>query len=319
VTPPTASPDRDLDILCIGEPLVEFAEIGRADERLYRRGFGGDTANVAVAAARQGARVGYATALGDDPFGHEFRQLFEREGIDHRSVALMPGARTGLYFIHYGPEGHVFSYDRAGSAASRMSPADLPAELIARSRVLQVSAISQAISSSCTDAVFAAMRLAKEAGAVVSYDTNLRLALWPLDRARATINAALALADIARPGLDDARQLTGLTSPDEIADHCLGLGCRIVALTLGREGTFIATAAARRLLPAFPIEAVDASGAGDAFTGAFLADWLAHGDPFRAATYGNAAAALKTRGYGAIAPMPRRDEVEVFLRELGAA
>jgi 2-dehydro-3-deoxygluconokinase len=312
MSPPPAS---DLDVLCIGEPLVEFAEIGRADERLYRRGFGGDTANVAVAAARQGARVGYATALGDDPFGREFLELFAREGIDHRAVTLEPGARTGLYFIHYGPDGHVFSYDRTGSAASRMGVANLPRELITRSRVLQVSAISQAISSSCTDAVFAAMRLAKEAGGTVSYDTNLRLALWPLDRARSTINAALALTDIARPGLDDARQLTGLTSPDEIADHCLALGCRIVALTLGRDGTFIATRETRGLVRAFPVEAVDASGAGDAFTGAFLADWLAHGDPFRAATYGNAAAALKTQGVGAIAPMPRREAVESFLRQ----
>jgi 2-dehydro-3-deoxygluconokinase len=319
VTPPGSAPDRELDILCIGEPLVEFAEIGREDERLYRRGFGGDTANVAVAAARQGARVGYATALGDDSFGREFVELFAREGIDHGAVTLEAGARTGLYFIHYGPDGHVFSYDRSGSAASRIGPADLPSELIARSRILQVSAISQAISSSCTDAVFAAMHLIKEAGGIVSYDTNLRLALWPLERARATINAALALADIARPGLDDARQLTGLTSPEEIADHYLGLGCRIVALTLGRDGTFIATEHARRVVPAFPVEAVDASGAGDAFTGAFLADWLAHGDPFRAATYGNAAAALKTRGYGAIAPMPRREAVEAFLRERGRA
>ena len=312
---PAPEADRDLDILCIGEPLVEFAEIGRADERLYRRGFGGDTANVAVAAARQGARVGYATALGDDPFGRGFVELCARDGIDHRAVTLEPGARTGLYFIHYGPDGHVFSYDRQGSAASGINPADLPRELIARSRVLQVSAISQAISASCTDAVFAAMHLARDAGRTTSYDTNLRLALWPLERARATINAALALADIARPGLDDARQLTGLSSPDEIADHCLGLGCRIVALTLGRDGTFIATSQTRGLVPAFPVEAVDASGAGDAFTGAFLADWLAHGDPFRAANYGNAAAALKTQGVGAIAPMPRRDAVETFLRE----
>jgi 2-dehydro-3-deoxygluconokinase len=81
----------------------------------------------------------------------------------------------------------------------------------------------------------------------------------------------------------------------------------------------VATGDARGVVPAFPVEAVDASGAGDAFTGAFLADWLAHGDPFRAANYGNAAAALKTRGYGAIAPMPRREEVEAFLRERGAA
>jgi 2-dehydro-3-deoxygluconokinase len=302
-----------LDIVCMGEPMVEFAETKLEGGRFYRHGFGGDTSNTAIAAARQGARVGYVTALGQDAFGQEILDLLEREGVDHSGVTIRPGSRTGLYFIHYGPDGHVFSYDRANSAASRFGVADLPLDLIAGTRVLHVSGISQAISSSCTDAVFAAIRHAKASGAAVSYDTNLRLALWPLERARATIHAAVALADIARPGLDDARQLTGLTTPDEIADFYLGLGCRIVALTLGKDGTLVVTAEERRMIPTVKVEAVDATGAGDTFTGAFLAEWLVHGDPFRAAEYGNVAAALKTLGYGAIAPMPKREAVEARL------
>jgi 2-dehydro-3-deoxygluconokinase len=203
---------------------------------------------------------------------------------------------------------------RAGSAASRMTPDDVPAEMIRGAKVLHASGISQAISSSAADAVFAAMRMARAAGITVSYDTNLRLRLWPLDRARAVIHAAAGLADILRPGLDDAIHLTGLADPDRIADFYLGLGPKILALTLGAEGALIATADRRERLPAFPAKLVDATGAGDTFDGAFLAEYLRTGDPFAAGRYANVAAALSTEGYGAVAPMPRRAAVEAALK-----
>ena len=304
---------KTLDVLAVGEPLMELAEVARDGERLYLPGHGGDTSNAAVAAARQGAKVAYFTALGDDAFGRGFLALWDREGVDRSAVILRKDAPTGVYFITYGPQGHEFSYYRAGSAASLVTPDEVPLDLVARARALHVSGISQAISPSCADAVFAAIRHARANGTAVCYDTNLRLRLWPLDRARAVIHAAVALADIARPGLDDARALTGREEPDAICDFYLGLGPRIVALTLGKDGTLVATPEERRLVPAKAVEAVDATGAGDAFDGAFLAEWLRHGDPFRAAAYANAAAALKTKGFGAVAPLPRRAEVEAFL------
>jgi 2-dehydro-3-deoxygluconokinase len=305
---------QDIDLLTIGEPLMELAFVERDGESLYLPGQGGDTTNVAVAAARQGAKVAVFTFLGDDAFGQGFLDLWDREGIDRSTVRTPRASRTGIYFITYGPDGHVFTYNRAGSAPCLMTPADLPREQLARTRILHVSGISQAISPSAADTVFDAIRVAKGAGGLVSYDTNLRLALWPLDRARATIHAALALCDIARPGLDDARKLTGLDTPDEIADHYLAMGPSLVALTLGRDGVLVARAGERRIVPPCPVDAVDASGAGDTFGGAFLAEWLRTGDPFAAAAYGNAAAALQTLGRGAIAPMPRRERVEAFMR-----
>ena len=305
---------KSLDILSFGEPLMEFAEVERGGEKLYLPGFGGDSSNAAIAAARQGASVAYFTALGDDAFGQGFLDLWDREGVERGSVFTRPGGRTGLYFISYGPEGHRFSYFRAGSAASQVTPAELPQKKIASARVLHLSGISQAISETCTDAGFAAMRHARANGTTVSYDTNLRLRLWPLDRARAVVIAAAALADIARPSIDDARQLTGLDDPDRICGFYLDLGCRIVALTLGTEGTLIATPERRAKIPARPVAAVDATGAGDTFTGSFLAEWLRTGDPFAAGAYANAAAALSTLGQGAVAPIPRRDAVEAALR-----
>jgi len=302
-----------LDILALGEPLYEFAAAETGGRRVYVPGIGGDVSNVAIAAARQGAAVGIFTHLGRDDFGDAIRNLWDAEGIDRSSVPHRDGGQTGIYFIDYGADGHRFSYRRAGSAASLVSPADLPLEQLEATRLIHVSGISQAISASAADSVFAAIAAMKARGGLVSYDTNFREALWPLERARAVIHAAIARADIARPGLDDARRLTGLHGPDEIADFYLRLGCGLVAMTLGADGVLVATKEERRTIPARRVEAVDATGAGDCFGGAFLAEWLRHGDPFRAADYANAAAALKTLGQGAVAPIPRRPEVERFM------
>lgn len=298
------------DLLCLGEPMLEFNQ--QPDGR-YLAGHGGDTSNAAIAAARQDASVGYLTRIGRDPFGESFRQLWDAEGIDMRGVEQADDGHTGIYFVTHGPDGHQFSYFRAGSAASRMTPDFLPREMIGAAKVLHMSGISQAISASAADTVFAAIAMAKEAGARVSFDPNLRLKLWPLDRARAVVHAAMAEADIALPGLDDAVLLTGREDPDAIADFYLELGAGIVALTLGADGCLVATSDERRRIAGRKVEARDATGAGDTFDGSFLAEYLRTGDAFRAAAYANVAAALATEGYGAVEPMPRRAAVEALL------
>jgi 2-dehydro-3-deoxygluconokinase len=178
---------------------------------------------------------------------------------------------------------------------------------------VHASGISQAISTTACDAVFHALDVARRAGVLVSYDTNVRLRLWPLARARAVIQAAVAMADIVLPGLDDARGLTGRDDPDAICDAFLKFGCRVVALTMGDNGVVVATAERRERIAPHRVEVVDATGAGDAFDGAFLAEYVRTGDPFSAARYANLAAALSTMGYGAVAPLPRRAEVEALL------
>ena len=297
-------------LLCLGEPMLEFNARG---DGLYQPGHGGDTSNCAVAAARQGAAVGMLTRLGTDAFGDSFMALWARENVDATHVRRDPDAPTGIYFVTHDDAGHRFSYYRAGSAASRLSPSDLPREAIAAARVLHTSGISLAISQTSADAVFEAIRIARDAGTQVAFDTNLRLNLWPLPRARAMIHAAMAQADIALPGLDDARRLTGLDEPEAIVDRYLAMGPGVVALTLGAAGTLVATRDERRVVPAPRVRAVDATAAGDTFDGAFLAEWLRGADPFAAAAHANAAAALSTLGFGAVAPMPTREQVLSFL------
>jgi 2-dehydro-3-deoxygluconokinase len=275
----------------------------------YLPGFGGDTSNTVIAAARSGRRTGYFTGIGNDAFGRALLELWRSEGVDASHVKVDASAPTAVYFVTHGANGHEFSYRRTGSAASRIGIADLPHDYIKSARILHVSGISQAISNSAADAVFAAIDIAKRAGVLISYDSNLRLQLWPLARARAIIHEAMRYADIALPGLDDAQRLTGLSEPDAIADFYLRLGAKIVALTLGKSGSLVATEAERLLVPSISVAAVDATAAGDTYDGAFLAEYLASSDPFQAARYANAAAALSTKGYGAVAPMPYRQAV----------
>lgn len=304
-----------IDILALGEPMVEFNQTGEGGGRTYLQGFGGDTSNAAIAAARQGARAGYLSALGDDVYGRMLRELWQREGVDAGGVRTDAQAFTAVYFVTHDARGHHFSFFRKGSAASRMTPADLPRERIAAARVLHLSGISAAISDSACDTCFAAIETAKAAGVQVSFDTNLRLKLWPVARARAVMRELIALSDICLPSLDDVQAISGLQDADALVDFCLGLGAKTVALKLGAEGALVTDGRERWRLPAHRCTPVDATGAGDTFGGALLARLVA-GDALRdAARYAVVASALSTQGYGAVEPIPRAEQVRAALRD----
>jgi 2-dehydro-3-deoxygluconokinase len=303
------------DIVALGEAMVEFNQTRSAGGRLYLQGFGGDTSNFAVSAARQGASVGYLSALGDDVYGAMLRAMWRSEGIDDSGVVTDADAFTAVYFVTHDDAGHHFSFFRHGSAASRLTFAQLPRQSLAGVRVLHVSGISLAISEAARATCFEAMRAARAAGAMVSYDTNFRAKLWPLATARRVIDEAIALADICLPSHDDLAAITGLDAPEALIEHCLALGARIVALKHGARGAWVADRTRSLHLAPHPCNPVDATGAGDAFGGAFVARIVA-GDALESAgRYAAATAALSTEGWGAVEPIPHADRVR---RALGA-
>ncbi|OXI88796.1 2-dehydro-3-deoxygluconokinase [Burkholderia sp. AU33423] len=301
------------EILALGEAMIEFnqSQPGRPE---FLQGFGGDTSNFCIAAARQGASTGFVSAIGDDPFGRLLADMWRAERVDTTYVRIDRAAPTGVYFVTHGADGHQFDYLRAGSAASRYATGDLPLDALAAAKAVHLSGISLAISTAACDAAFAAIDHARRNGAKVSFDTNLRLKLWPLPRARAVMREALRQTDICLPSWDDVTALTGANDRDAIVDAMLEHGPQVVALKLGKEGAYVATPNERRVVPGFTVEAVDATGAGDCFGGAFVARIVAGDDPFVAARYANAAAALSTTGYGAVAPIPHRDAVERLMQ-----
>ena len=113
---------KRFDFVALGEPMVEFNQThpGQPD---YLQGFGGDTSNATLAAARAGARTAYLTRLGNDPWGKALLALWATEGVNTDAIDLDPAAPTGVYFVTHGSQGHEFSYLRAGSAASRIAAA----------------------------------------------------------------------------------------------------------------------------------------------------------------------------------------------------
>ncbi len=148
----------------------------------------------------------------------------------------------------------------------------------------------------------------------VSFDTNLRLKLWSIDRARAVMTDVIARCDLCLPSYDDVVAISGLTDPDAIVDHCLRLGAKVVALKLGERGAIVADATQRHRIPAHACRPVDATGAGDTFGGAFVARWVAGDGLLEAGRYAAVAAALSTEGYGAVAPIPRAAQVRAALQ-----
>jgi len=301
------------DIVAIGEAMVEFNQTGDGGGRTYLQGFGGDTSNAVIAAARQGARCAYITRLGDDDFGRMCLDLWRAENVDAGAAAIDPEASTGIYFVRHDRDGHSFSYLRSGSAASRMQPADLPAALLQSATYLHVSGISQAISASATETVREAIRIAREAGVKVAYDPNLRLKLWPLERAREVILQTIPQCDQFLPSLDDVRLLSGLDEPGDIVDWCHRMGARNVVLKLGNRGCLVSDGKRRTAVAAFRVDAVDATGAGDCFDGSYLGRLAAGTAMVTAARWASAAAALTTTGYGAVEPLPSAQAVQRLL------
>jgi 2-dehydro-3-deoxygluconokinase len=300
----TNEPTLRPDILALGEPMVEFNQTSETDGRLYLQGFGGDTSNFIIAAARQGARVGYLSALGEDPYGVMLRQLWRDEGVDTRGVRSNPEAFTAVYFVTHHQTGHQFNFFRKGSAASLMTPSDLDADSIRAAKVLHFSGISLAISKSARETCFAACAIAKAANVKISFDTNLRLKLWPVEEAREVIAQAIALSDVCLPSFEDMTALTGLVEPEEMVRFCLNLGAKTVALKLGANGALLGEAQFRYKVAAYPCQPLDATGAGDAFGGALIARLVAGDQLEDAAQYAAVVAALSTEGFGAVAPIP---------------
>jgi len=302
-----------LDVLCLGEALIEFNQIPDDTNNTYRSGFGGDTSNTAVAVARQETSSGFLSKVGNDPFGIKLLELWKREGVDCTYVLQHPEFPTGIYFVTHDENGHHFSYYRKGSAASQMTPEDVTADVVSQSKVLHLSAITQAISASSCETAFAAIHQARKSGVKISYDTNLRLKLWPLNQARDVINQVVPMCDVLLPSLDDVTSLTGLQEPKKIIDYYLKLGAKLVVLKQGEQGVLVADGHNESCISGHAVKTIDATGAGDTFDGAFLSEWIRSNDPFKAAEYANAAAALSTTRYGAVNSIPNRTEVELFL------
>ncbi|GGR59011.1 2-dehydro-3-deoxygluconokinase [Deinococcus seoulensis] len=305
-------PQRSLDLIALGECMVELHADGPlGDAAQLTRACGGDTLNALVSAARLGSRCGFISRVGSDPFGHGLRRAWQAEGIDVTHAPLVDG-ENGVYFIslHAGGE-REFTYRRAGSAATHLSPADVDAAYVAASRTLLLSGITQAISGSAQAATRHAAQLARQCGTRVAFDPNHRPRLWAvrggLDAARAALHELLPCVDLLLPSFPvDAALLDHTPSDAPGAARAFAALDVTVALKDGPHGAWLCEPGGEPLhVPAPPVpDVLDTTGAGDAWNGAFLHALTRAQPPEQAARTAHASAAHVIRHRGALPPPP---------------
>ena len=294
------------DVVTLGEPLVVLLPtepVGLDEAGPLALAVGGAEANTGLLLARLGHSVSYVSRVGDDPFGRRVVGALAREGVDVTRVRVDPDAPTGLYLREWLPDGlRRVHYYRAGSAASRLSDADLDEGVCAGARVLLLSGITPALSASCAAAVRRAIVLARAAGALVAMDLNYRPRLWDRATARRALVPLMGQADVLLMSREDS--LAILDADGEPAMRAAAsLGARMVVLKMAEDGAAALVEGAVVWAPGVAVgEVVDPVGAGDAFNAGFLSCRLRGGGIADALRAGNelGAAAVASLGDSAV-------------------
>ena len=312
------------DVVAIGEILVEIMAT-RTGQTFREPGLltGPYPSGAPAIFADQAARVGASTAMvgcvGEDDFGTLNIERLARSGADVRAIRRVPGATTGIAFVTYREDGgRDFIFTVASSAAAHLGPEQLEPGLFAGCRYFHVMG-SSLFNASVAAAVRRGVELAKAAGARVSFDPNVRKELLALPGVEETIAAVLAVSDLVLPSEADLAHLFPGRSEDEAARALLDAGRSMVLVKRGAAGCVYYGAEGRIEVPAFPVEEVDPTGAGDCFGGTFVA-CLTLGVPVpRALRLANAAGALAVGKKGPMEGNSTVAEIEAFLAARGVA
>ncbi|MFI6599877.1 sugar kinase [Nonomuraea sp. NPDC050536] len=303
------------DLVTFGETMALFSARRTGPLRFARDfdlGVGGAESNVAIGVTRLGHEATWIGRVGADEFGDLVRATLLGEGV-HAHAISDPDAPTGLMIKGRRTADLIaVRYYRAGSAGSRLSPADLDASLIQSARVLHVSAITPALSGQARDAVRHAVETARAAGVPVSLDVNYRRALWSPEEAGAWLRDTIGQVDILFATVAEGRLIADVADPVDLAKALASLGPRHVLLKFGADGALELSDDQVRHASAFPVTEVDPVGAGDAFAAGWLADWLAGAAPEQRLSTACAAGAFAVTSQGDWESLPRRADLALL-------
>ncbi|WNR45030.1 sugar kinase [Paenibacillus roseipurpureus] len=275
--------------------------------------FGGAESNVAIGISRLGGRVGWFGRLGKDPLGRMIFKKIRGEGVDVSRAELTPTAPTGLMMRDVLMGKTSVYYYRKNSAASQMSASHLDEAYIAGAKILHVTGITPALSESCREAAFEAVRLAHKHGVKVSFDPNLRLKLWSMEEARPVLLELAKLADIFLPGLDELKLLYQTEDWDVIVSKLRELSA-ISIVKGGEDVTYVVTQDSITTVPYFKAEhVIDTVGAGDGFCAGFLTGLQKGYDYPEAVRIGNLVGSMIVQTEGDWEGAPTWEQVEAVL------
>jgi len=271
-------------LLCVGEtmalmtsesvgPLAQASSLGLS--------IGGAESNVAIGARRLGVPTTWAGRIGTDSFGDRVERELRAEGVDAR-ITRDDGAPTGLMVKERRTAGtsRVWYY-RAGSAGSRLTPTDVPDDLVASAQVVHVTGITPGLSSSALATVRSIARAATAAGVPLSFDVNHRAAVWAGRDPGPVYRELVAGAGVVFAGEDEARLVVGTEETDRVRllEALAALTDGDVVLKLGPDGCLARVDGQRVAQPAVPVDVLDTVGAGDAFVAGYLAELIAGAAP----------------------------------------
>lgn len=318
------------DVIALGELLIDFTENGATGQgnTLFEANPGGAPCNVLAMLQKLGKSTAFVGKVGEDPFGRFLKGAIERAGIYSGGLLLDgdPAAHTTLAFVQNAPDGdRAFSFYRDPGADELLRAEELPRELLESARVFHFGSLSLTREPART-ATRRAVELARRAGAIVSFDPNLRPALWrELDKGREEMLWGCSVCDVLKVAREELEFLTGAGDWEEGAER-LRRTCPNIRLLLITDGAGESRALGEKGAAVRPacrrIRAVDTTGAGDVFCGCCLDYLLTHGWKAmeeKALTemlaFANAAAGLVTTRKGALWSVPEKAEIYALMAE----
>ncbi len=307
-----------LDILTIGEALVEVMRAD-IDQPLDRPGpFTGPYPSgapfiFAVQAARLGLKTAAIGSVGADAFGDCLLNQLRAEGVSAEGVRQLPDQPTGVAFVSYQADGSrsfVFSLGAGGHISADM----LQPALFDGLRCFHIMGSTLSMSADVLSVCRQALGLALEAGALISFDPNLRPELLPPHEARLAFADFMAAADVLLPTEAELLQLSGARALKQaVAELLAERPERLIVVTRGAQGCRVYSADGHVEAPGYRVEAVDPTGAGDCFDAGFLSELLAGKSPADAARLANACGALAVGEKGPMSGAKSREQVERFM------
>lgn len=302
-----------VDVVTLGETLALFRSTGvgpLAHNTDFTLSVGGAESNVAIAVTRLGGTAAWCGRVGDDAFGELILRELRAEGVRVHAVVDAAAPTAHMVRIARTPVLAQVTYARTGSAGSRISRTDVPQEVLRAARILHVTGITAALSTTALDAVVGTIADARAHGVTVSFDVNHRAALWDAATARAVYRRLLPEIDIVFAGADEAQLVLDQDAePEQLARRLADLGPQQAVVKLGAEGCLAVIDGERHAAPGIAIEPVDTVGAGDAFVGGYLAELAAGREPAERLATANAAGAFACLSPGDWEGLPRRSEL----------
>ncbi|KHL97025.1 glycoside hydrolase [Paenibacillus sp. IHB B 3415] len=321
-----------VDITAIGEVLIDFTPAGLSEkgEQLFECNPGGAPANVVVVLSKLGKSTAFIGKVGEDQFGAYLTQVLQGNGVDTKGLVKEKNASTTLAFVHLKEDGdRTFSFVRNPGADMLLAIDDIDLERIKGSRIFHFGSVSMTHEPSAS-ATLTACKYAKENGALISFDPNLRPALWRnLEEAKSRIKEGLTLADIVKISEEELQFITGLTDLKEGTRQIqTEFNVRVILVTKAEKGCFIRFGSGSKWadVPGFKVHTVDTTGAGDAFLGGFLYQLLERGcsieqirdqDWIPIISFANAVGALVTTQKGAIPAIPTYQQAAELVQSVG--